>query len=420
MTALTQEVDPGSSRVVDEADRDLRQRAARVIPGGMYGHLNAKILPPGYPQFYARADGCRLWDVDGREYLDFMCSWGPIIVGHQHPAVEEAARRQGALGDCMNGPSARLVELSERLVGLLPHADWAVFQKNGTDATTTAVTVARAGTRKRKIVLAKGAYHGAVPWCSPSLAGVTAEDRAHLIYFRYNDVESLEAAVREAGDDLAAILVSAFRHDMGQPQELPTVAFARAARNLCDRKGAALIVDEVRAGLRLSMQGSWEALGVRPDLSAWSKAIANGYALAAVTGSDAWRPAAQEIYVTGSFWMGGVAMAAALATLDVLQSSDAVRHFEEVGQRLRDGLARQAARHGLAIRQTGPVQLPSVLFEDDTDYAKSSFFCAEAIKQGVYLHPRHNMFLSLAHSTQDIDLALQVTDHACARLAAHL
>jgi glutamate-1-semialdehyde 2,1-aminomutase len=420
MTALTQEVDPGSSRVVDEADSDLRQRAARVIPGGMYGHLNAKILPPGYPQFYARADGCRLWDVDGREYLDFMCSWGPIIVGHQHPAVEEAARRQAALGDCMNGPSARLVELSERLVGLLPHADWAVFQKNGTDATTTAVTVARAGTRKRKIVLAKGAYHGAVPWCSPSLAGVTAEDRAHLIYFRYNDVESLEAAVREAGDDLAAILVSAFRHDMGQPQELPTVAFARAARNLCDSKGAALIVDEVRAGLRLSMQGSWEALGVRPDLAAWSKAIANGYALAAVTGSDAWRQAAQEIYVTGSFWMGGVAMAAALATLDVLESSDAVRHFEEVGQRLRDGLARQAARHGLAIRQTGPVQLPSVLFEDDADYAKSSFFCAEAIKQGVYLHPRHNMFLSLAHSVQDIDLALQVTDHACARLAAHL
>jgi len=420
MTALTQEVDPGSSRVVDEADRDLRQRAARVIPGGMYGHLNAKILPPGYPQFYARADGCRLWDVDGREYLDFMCSWGPIIVGHQHPAVEEAARRQAALGDCMNGPSARLVELSERLVGLLPHADWAVFQKNGTDATTTAVTVARGGTRKRKIVLAKGAYHGAVPWCSPSLAGVTAEDRAHLIYFRYNDVESLEAAVREAGNDLAAILVSAFRHDMGQPQELPTVAFARAARNLCDSKGAALIVDEVRAGLRLSMQGSWEALGVRPDLAAWSKAIANGYALAAVTGSDAWRQAAQEIYVTGSFWMGGVAMAAALATLDVLESSDAVRHFEEVGQRLRDGLARQAARHGLAIRQTGPVQLPSVLFEDDADYAKSSFFCAEAIKQGVYLHPRHNMFLSLAHSVQDIDLALQVTDHACARLAAHL
>lgn len=420
MTALTQEVDPGSSRVVDETDLALRRRAARVIPGGMYGHLNARILPPGYPQFYARADGCRLWDVDGREYLDFMCSWGPIIVGHQHPAVEEAARRQAALGDCMNGPTARLVELSERLVDLLPHADWAIFQKNGTDATTTAVTVARAATRKRKIVLAKGAYHGAVPWCSPSLAGVTTEDRAHLIYFRYNDVESLEAAVREAGDDLAAILLSAFRHDMGQAQELPSAAFARAARALCDRKGAALIVDEVRAGFRLSLLGSWEALGVRPDLSAWSKAIANGHALAAVTGNDALRQAAQEIYVTGSFWMGGVAMAAALATLDVLESSDAIRHFEEVGQRLRDGLARQAARHGLAIKQTGPVQLPSVLFEDDADYAKSSYFCAEAIKHGVYLHPRHNMFLSLAHTVQDIDLALQVTDHACARLAAHL
>jgi glutamate-1-semialdehyde 2,1-aminomutase len=411
-------MDPGSSRVLDDAD--LRRRAARVIPGGMYGHLNATLLPPGYPQFYARAHGCRLWDVDGREYLDFMCSWGPIIVGHQHPVVEEAARRQAAQGDCMNGPTARLVELSERLVDLLPHADWALFQKNGTDATTTAVTLARAATRKRKIVLAKGAYHGAVPWCSPSLNGVTAEDRAHLIYFRYNDIESLEAAVREAGDDLAAILVSAFRHDMGQPQELPSAAFAQAARALCDKKAAALILDEVRAGFRLSMQGSWESLGVRPDLSAWSKAIANGYALAAVTGNEAFRQAAREIYITGSFWMGGVAMAAALATLEVLESKDAIRHFEQVGQRLRDGLARQAARHGLAIKQTGPVQLPSVLFEDDADYAKGAYFATEAIKQGVYLHHRHNMFLSLAHTTQDIDLALQVTDHACARLAAHL
>ncbi len=422
MTATQTAVDlnQGSNQAL--VDSALRARAAKVIPGGMYGHLHARNLPPGYPQFYARADGCRVWDVDGREYLDFMCSWGPVIAGHKHPAIDEAARKQAEQGDCMNGPTAKLVELSERLVGMLPHADWAMFQKNGSDATTAALMIARAGSRKRKILLAKGAYHGAVPWCTPSVAGVTAEDRAHLIYFTFNDIASLEAAAREAGDDLAAVLVSAFRHDLGTPQEMPRADFARAVRALCDRQGAALVIDEVRAGMRLSLQGSWEALGVRPDICAWSKAIANGYALAAVTGNDAFRQAAQQIYITGSFWMGGVAMAAAIATLDVLESSNAIQHFEQMGQRLRDGLQRQAERHGVRISQTGPAQLPLVLFADDADYSRGARFMAEALKHGVYLHHRHNMFLSLAHTARDIDHALQVTDRAfetVANAAAH-
>ncbi|OZI74796.1 aminotransferase class III-fold pyridoxal phosphate-dependent enzyme [Bordetella genomosp. 12] len=416
MTAISTVVDPGTRIGIEDAA--LRHRANRVIPGGMYGHLRASGLPEGYPQFFSRAEGCRLWDVDGREYLDFMCSWGPVIAGHKHPVIEAAARRQAEQGDCMNGPSARFVELAERMVGLLPHADWAMFQKNGTDATTAAVMIARAGTGKRKILLAKGAYHGAVPWCTPSLAGVTAEDRAHLIYFQYNDIESLETAARQAGNDLAAILVSAFRHDLGQHQELPDAAFAARARALCDAEGAALVIDEVRAGLRLSLAGSWESLNVRPDLSAWSKAIANGHALAAVTGGENWRRAAQDIYITGSFWMGGTAMAASLATLDVLEQNEAPAYLQRMGQRLRDGLHAQAIRHGLAICQSGPVQLPMVLFEDDPGQAKGACFAASALREGVYLHHRHNMFLSLAHTEKDIDQALEVTDHAFSRVAA--
>ena len=121
-------------------DTALRTRAARVIPGGMTGHLNAAYLPPGYPQFFQRASGCRLWDVDGREFIDFMCSWGPNLLGHHHPEVEAAAARQRALGDCLNGPTARFVELAERLVARIAHADWVMFQKNGTDATTVCLT----------------------------------------------------------------------------------------------------------------------------------------------------------------------------------------------------------------------------------------------------------------------------------------
>jgi glutamate-1-semialdehyde 2,1-aminomutase len=400
----------------ETADQRLRARARRVVPGGMFGHMRASGLPAGYPQFFERGEGCHLWDVDGRRYVDFMCSWGPIILGHKHPAVTEAVQRQMAAGDCLNGPTERMVELAERLVRLIPHADWALFSKNGTDATTTCVTVARAASGRRKILAARGAYHGAVPWCTPHPLGVTAEDRAHLIEYVYNDVSSLEAAVDKAGDDLAGVIVSAFRHDYGFDQELPSAQFAKRARDLCDDKGAALIVDDVRAGFRLTLRGSWDLLGIQPDLSAWSKAIANGYALSAVTGNDSMRDAASRLFVTGSFWCSAVSMAAAIATLDELERIDGPRVMRDLGQRFRDGIAKQAAEAGVAVRQSGPPQMPTILFENDSDFATGERFSAEALKRGVYLHPRHNMFLSAAHTVDDIDFALEVTREAFAAL----
>lgn len=398
-------------------DQQLRDSALRVIPGGMYGHMRTATLPAGYPQFFKRGDGCYIWDADGRKYLDFMCSWGPIVLGHRHAAVEEAVRAQLEQGDCLNGPTEKLVQLAERLVGLIPHADWALFSKNGTDATTTCVTLARGATAKRKILLASGAYHGAVPWCSPYPFGVTAEDRANVIYFRYNDVASLEAAVAQAGNDLAGILVSAFRHDYGMDQELPDRVFAARARSLASEKDAALILDDVRAGFRLSLHGSWNELGVQPDLSAWSKAIANGYALAAVMGNDRFRKAASQLYATGSFWCGAASMAAALATIDVLQAENGPAHMQSMGQRFREGIAAQAKKHGVGVRQSGPPQMPTILFDDDADHAKGSRFASEALKRGVYLHPKHNMSLSLAHRMADIDFALSVTDEVFAVVA---
>jgi glutamate-1-semialdehyde 2,1-aminomutase len=157
---------------------------------------------------------------------------------------------------------------------------------------------------------------------------------------------------------------------------------------------------------------------VRPDLAAWSKAIANGHALAAVTGSDRFRAAAASIFVTGSFWCGAVAMAASLATLRKLQAVDGIAHMQAMGQRLRDGLAQQAAAHGFGIRQSGPPQMPMLLFDDDPEAALGSAFCALALERGVYLHPKHNMFLSVAHRPDDIDRALEATDRAFAALAA--
>jgi glutamate-1-semialdehyde 2,1-aminomutase len=260
-------------------------------------------------------------------------------------------------------------------------------------------------------LVARGSYHGALPWCSPSVAGVTSEDRAHLLHFEYNDVTSLGAAVDEAGKDLAAILVTAFRHDMGRDLDLPTKEFAFAARAACDAADAALIIDEVRAGLRLDIRGSWETLGVRPDLSAWSKAIANGYALAAVTGNDRFRDAATKVFITGSFWCGTVAMAAARATLRIARETDVPSQIRVMGMRLREGLARLADSQGIAIRQSGPPQMPLMLFDDDADVRKGRAFCAKALRHGAFFHPQHNMFLSSAHRAADIDAALEAASH---------
>ena len=395
-------------------DAALRLRAGRVIPGGMYGHLNVARLPPGYPQFFARAEGATLWDVDGNAYVDFMCAYGPMVLGYGNKEVEAAADAQRALGDVLTGPSERLVELAEKLVGIVAHADWALFQRNGTDATTLCVVIARAATAKRKILAARGAYHGSAPWCTPHPNGTTAEDRVHLVHYDYNDIESLRAAAASVEGDLAGVIASAFKHDYGKDQQLADPAFARAVRKLCDDTGAALILDDVRGGFRLDLGGSWETVGVRPDLSAFSKAIANGHTLAAVTGSDKFRDAASSVFMTGSFWCGAASMAASLKTLEIFQRDDSIAHMARLGQRLRDGLAAQAKAHGQVLHQTGPAQMPQILFANDKDAERGRLFTLEALRGGAYLHPQHNMFLSTAHTEADIDKALQATDGAMA------
>ncbi len=402
------------------ADRELRRRAAAVIPGGMYGHQSAALLPPEYPQFMRDGRGARVWDADGNRYVDLMCSYGPVVLGHQHPKVEQAARAQAALADCQNGPAPVMVELAELLVATVRHADWAVLAKNGTDATTMCCTIARAQTGRGRILVARGAYHGAAPWCTPRLAGVTAQDRANLGYYTFNDTGSARQAAAEAGDDLAAVVVSPFKHDAGYDQELVDPAFARGLRELCDATGAALILDDVRCGFRLHLGSSWEPVGVDPDLSAWSKAIANGHPLAAVLGSDRFRDGASRVFVTGSFWFSAVPMAAAVATITALREENAIEAMERAGTALRDGITAQAAAWDLEVNYTGPVQMPYLTFAGDKGHALASVFASEAVRRGAYIHPRHNWFVSAAMTGEDVELVLAATDQAFAAVRERL
>jgi len=392
----------------------LQERAAVVMPRGVYGHESVRLLPDEYPQFFSRARGARLWDVDGNEYVDLMCAFGPNLLGYGFEPVESAAAAQQARGNAMTGPSEAMVVLAESLVGMVKHATWAMFCKNGSDATSMAVVAARAQTGRRKILYASGTYHGSQPWCTPRTAGILPEDRAHIVYYQYNDAESLSAAFKAHEGDVAAVIATPFVHEVFRDEALVDRVFAATARRLCDQHGALLILDEVRAGFRLARGGGWEELGVQPDLSCWGKCLANGYPISALLGSESARQGAGEMFVTGSFWYSATPMVAAIETLKHIRESDYLERMIHTGRILRDGLQQQAANHGFALKQSGPVQMPQILFEDDADFRVGYAWVAEALKRGAYLHPYHNMFLSAAHTVDDIEAVLSATNEAFA------
>ena len=400
-----------------ENDLLLRKRAEAFIPGGMWGHMSVKKLPFGYPQFFSKAKDSRIWDLDGNCYIDFMCGYGPNILGYNNADVDHAVNEQRKKLDLGNGPSALVVDLAEKITTLVDSADWALFAKNGTDATTTCLTISRAATGKKKILVAKGSYHGSAPWCTPVATGVVEEDISNLIFFEYNDSASLEDAEKKAGADLAGIILTAFRHDVRKDQELPKKTFLQKAREICDKKNAALILDDVRAGFRLNRSGSWFDYGVKPDLTAFSKAIGNGYPLSAVVGVDKLKQVASEIYVTGSFWCNASSMAASLKTLSIIEEIDVVGHISYLGNKLRTGIDQIANNFGVEISQSGPSQMPLILFEHDNDFSKGSKFVQYLLSKGVYFHPWHNMFLSLAHTAEDVDMTLDAVEYAMKKVS---
>jgi glutamate-1-semialdehyde 2,1-aminomutase len=382
------------------------------------GRSGSPVLPSGAPHFFARAKGAFIWDIDGRQYLDFLCGLGPNLLGYGHPFVEEAAARQRALGDTMTGPTPLMVDLGERLVETISHADWVIYAKNGVDVTSAALRIARAQTERRGILVATGSYHGAHAWCLPRTPGVLPQDHAHRTEYRYNDIESLDVAAKAVGDDLAAIFATAFRHDLFAAQEPPDPRYARRCREICDRTGALLIVDDIRAGFRIARDCSWETVGVRPDLSCWSKAIANGYPLSVLVGSKNTRTGASRALLSGTYWIQAVPMAASLATLQVIRESDYLERMVKLGDMLRSGLSERAKAHGFEMKQTGPVQMPMIQLDHDPDFRYSMAFASGMIGCGIYMVPYHNLFLCAAMTANDIDRTIDAGDRVLADLSA--
>ncbi|GAB4336454.1 MAG: aminotransferase class III-fold pyridoxal phosphate-dependent enzyme [Candidatus Abyssubacteria bacterium] len=396
-----------------DKSNQLFDRATKVIPGGIPGHQSPTLLVFGSsPCFIERAEGARFWDVDGNEYIDYMCAYGPMVLGYNHPRVEQAARAQLDKCDTGNLPSLRYIELAERLVGMVPIADWAIFGKNGSDVTTYATRVARAHTGRNKIAVVEGTYHGIGAWCTPFLTGITPEERVNILTFEYNDIDAFTRLVEQNKDQLAGVIVTPFRHEAFHDSELPKPGFLEAIRKACDDIGALFIVDDVRAGFRIHMGGSLEKFGVKPDLVCFSKALGNGHPISACVGKDAVRDAASQVFFTGSFFTSAVPMAAALATLDEMETIGAIDVMFERGEMLKEGMLDQADAHGQEVNYSGPETIPFMTFGGEDGWEKSKLFCKVCYENGVFFHPFHNWFISSAHTEEDIKKTLDVTDTA--------
>lgn len=396
----------------------LFDRARKVIPGGIYGHVSpALTIPVGSPYFAERAEGCRYWDVDGNEFLDFMCGYGPVVLGHGHSEVEEAALKSRQKAGCLNHPSRLSVELAERLVGLVDIADWAVFAKNGSDVTTWCAQVAREFTGRKKLLMAEGAYHGTHPWCTPGHGGLIDEDRAHVHYFRWNDSQSIDDAFKRYGKDLAAVFVTPFHHPMFEGSVMPAEGFLTYLEGRCRQHGSLLIVDDVRAGFRLDLGGSHRFFGFQPDLACYSKALANGHPISAAVGREGLRVAASRVFLTGSFWNSPAEMAAAIKTLEIIERDAVIERLRDLGERFCAGLQASASRAGLEVEISGPPAIPFMRFRNDRDYSKRRRFAECCLDGGVFLHPHHNWFLCAAHTEDTIDEALAIAEGAFQTLA---
>ena len=389
----------------------LFKRAKHVIPGGIPGHFNpAAQVPTGaYPFYVDRAKGSRFWDVDGNEYIDYMCAYGPMILGYDNEIVEQAVRDQLSKADTCTLASPVMVDLAELFVDLIPWADWATFAKNGADATNMAVLIARAHTGRRKLVAIEGGYHGSSPWMqAKTRAGISKGDHRDLIRIPWNDISALQETLLEHAGEIAAFISSPYHHPVYEDNTLPDPYYWEQVHKLLREQGVLSICDDVRVGFRLSMEGSPSYFGYTPDLSCYCKAIANGYPIAAVVGQSELNDAAASVFQTGSFWFSAGPMAAALACLKELRRLEAPARVMETGAAMWGGLQSISADADLELVVSGIPSMAYLRMEHETGLGFHQALCGECTRRGLFLTSHHNLFISAAHTEEDLAQSFEI------------
>lgn len=400
----------------DKSD-SLFSRALNVIPGGIYGHVSPIAgLPRFFPHYTQKASGFKFVDVDGNEWIDFMCGFGAILHGYSNPEIEESVNDQRSMGSVFNQPSPLMVDLAESLTNAIDFAKWAVFAKNGSDLTTWALRVAREYTGRPYVIKAKGAYHGVDAWCDPGFGGRIESDRSSILEFSWNDLNEFKKLLSEYDNQISSVILTPYHHAAFAPSILPSDHFWSDVEKECRSKGIILILDDVRAGGRLHEYGSHKYFDFCPDLSIYSKGLGNGYGISACAGAEFLRGASKEVFLTGSCWNDAFAMAAAIKSIEISLRDSVAQSVLAKGEYFCNGLIERAQEFDLPLTMTGPSSMPYPWFKGDEDLFRIQKFCELSAKQGLYFHPHHNWFISNALEYGDLDLTLELAGYAMKEL----
>ena len=393
------------------------ERACKIIPSGIYGHQGPTegcyVPVEAFPFYASRAQGSYLWDLDGNKFIDYMCAYGPNVLGYNDPDVDEAAAKQRKLADCTTLPSSVMIDFADLLVDTVASADWAFFAKNGNDVTTCAVMTARAYTHRKKIVFFKGYYHGVSPWTQKiDYAGVLEEDVANNIYVTWNDFDGLQEVFEQNEGEIAAIIAQPYMHGNFADNELPATGFWKKVRKLCDDTGTVLIVDDVRAGFRLDIAGSDHYFGFKADLICFCKALANGYNVSALCGRDFLKSSVSSLSYTGSYWMSAVPFAAGIACINKMKKLGCPQLLIDKGTKLKNGLINTALKYGYDLHVSGVPSLFYLRIADDPTLMLHQEWIAECVKRGVFFTNHHNHFINASLTDKDIAETIEVADEA--------
>ncbi|MDG2168680.1 MAG: glutamate-1-semialdehyde 2,1-aminomutase [Opitutales bacterium] len=416
---------------------DLFERAQKIIPGGVNSPVRAFRSVGGTPFFTKRAEGAALYTADDRALVDFVCTWGPSIHGHNDPTIKQAISEALDSGTSFGTPNPYEVDMAERIVAMVPSVEKVRMVNSGTEATMSAIRLARGYTKRNKIIKFAGCYHGhvdsllvqagsgALTLGNPDSAGIPPSFAAETIVLPYNDLEALDQAFNEYGEELAAVIVEPYPANVGLI--FPKDGYLEGMRNLCTQHGTVLIFDEVMTGFRVAAGGVQEKTGITPDLTALGKIIGGGLPVGAFGGKaeimDFIAPLG-PVYQAGTLSGNPLAMAAGIAALDKLTNENPYPQLQSFGEQIRDVLLGAAKEKGLPLQvpQTGsmfcmyfsdtPVTNYDEAVASETAHFKSIFH--QALEKGVYLPPSpfETCFICSAHEGKAINLACDVLSEA--------
>ncbi len=424
-----------------EKSKRLFQKARALIPGGVNSPVRAGKAVGMDPPFIARAKGCYLWDVDRKRYIDYVCSWGPMILGHSHPSVVKALQERVPKGTSYGAPTELEVEMARKITSMVPSIEMVRMVNSGTEATMSAIRLARGFTCREKIVKFEGCYHGhadsllvsagsgVATFAIPGCPGVPADLASHTISLAFNRFDQVAQTMDQYGSEIAAIIVEPIPGNMGVV--LPDLEFLKGLRELTSRYGSLLIFDEVISGFRVGPGGAQGLYGITPDLTCLGKIIGGGLPVGAYGGKKAiMQSMAPEgnIYQAGTLSGNPLAMAAGLATLKELGKGKIYETLEEKGRMLFTGLEQVARASGVEVVVNWIGSMGTLFFTGeavtDFDSAKRSDlqmfrgFYAGMLEQGIYLAPSafESWFVSTAHDPGSIQKTIQCAERSFASL----